>query len=82
MKVTVNIECTPEEARAFMGLPDVAPLQNAMLEQMKAQMQKTAAALDPETMMKTLFPTNTEGFAEMQKTFWGQFMNAGKNTDK
>lgn len=82
MKVIVNVECTPEEARAFLGLPDVAPLQSAMMDQMKGQMQKAAAALEPETIFKTLFPMNSEGFANLQKTFWGQFMdNAGK-TDK
>ena len=82
MKVNVDIECTPEEARAFLGLPDVAPLQSAMLEQMKSQMQKTAAAMEPETLFKTLFPMHTEGFAELQKTFWGQFMGTAGKTDK
>lgn len=82
MKVTVNIECTPEEARAFMGLPDVVPLQDQMLEQMKVQMQKNAAAMDPETIFKTLFPMNTEGFAELQKTFWGQFLGAAGKSEK
>ncbi len=82
MKVTVNVECTPEEARAFMGLPDVVPLQDQMLEQMKVQMQKNAAAMDPETIFKTLFPMNTEGFAELQKTFWGQFLGAAGKTEK
>ena len=73
MKVNVDIECTPEEARAFLGLPhDVAPLQAAMMDQMKSQMQKTAAALEPETIFKTLFPMHTEGFADLQKTFWGR----------
>ncbi len=79
MKVNVNVECTPEEARAFLGLPDVAPLQLAMMDQMKNQMQKTAAALEPETIFKTLFPMNTEGFGELQKTFWGQFMSNMNN---
>jgi len=27
MKITMNIECTPEEARRFLGLPDVTGLQ-------------------------------------------------------
>ena len=26
MKVTVDIDCTPADARAFLGLPDVTPL--------------------------------------------------------
>ena len=32
MKVTVNVECTPEEARTFLGLPDVQPMQEAVMD--------------------------------------------------
>ncbi len=72
MKVTINVECTPEEARAFMGLPDVAPLQEEMLDRMRAQMDSAAQAMDPEQVMKAVFPfgTGSEGFADMQKAFW------------
>jgi hypothetical protein len=73
MKITINVECTPEEARSFMGLPDVAPFQNAMMEEMKANMQKMGTAIEPEAMMKMLFPLQSEGMAEMQKNFWSQF---------
>ena len=82
MKVTIDVECTPEEARAFLGLPDVVPLQDAMMDQMKTQMQKTAAALEPETIFKTLFPMHTEGFADLQKTLWGQFLGASGKAPK
>ncbi len=74
MKITINIECSPEEARSFMGLPDVAPFQNAMLDEMKNNIQKAASAIEPETMLKTLFPLQSEGMADLQKAFWGQFM--------
>ena len=30
MKVHVEIDCTPEEARAFMGLPDLSRMEKAM----------------------------------------------------
>jgi hypothetical protein len=73
MKVTINVDCTPEEARAFLGLPDVAPLQESMMAQMKAQMEKAAAAMDPEAVMRTLFPAGAEGLADLQKAFWSQF---------
>lgn len=76
MKITINVDCTPEEARAFMGLPDVAPIQDAMMDQMKAQMEKATSAMDPETMIKTLFPQQSEGLAGMQKAFWSQFSSA------
>lgn len=80
MKITINVDCTPEEARTFMGLPDVAPIQDAMMDQMKTQMQNAASAMDPETMFKTLFPQHSEGLAGMQKAFWSQF--AGAKDDK
>lgn len=73
MKVTINIDCTPEEARAFLGLPDVAPLQEAALREMKAHMDSATKAMNPETVMKTLFPMSPEKMADMQKAFWANF---------
>ena len=32
MKITINVDCTPLEARQFMGLPDVEPMQKAVME--------------------------------------------------
>ena len=31
MKITMNVDCTPEEARAFLGLPDVKPMQEQLI---------------------------------------------------
>ena len=53
MKVNVEIDCTPAEARAFLGLPDVAPLNEAMVEEMQKRMQANVAAMQPEELMKT-----------------------------
>ena len=39
MKVTIEMDMTPQEARAFMGLPDVAPLQTKMLDEMQERMR-------------------------------------------
>ena len=49
MKVSIEIECTPGEARAFFGLPDMSPLNDAMMERMKA----STSMMDPESIMKT-----------------------------
>lgn len=38
MKFTVNVDCTPEEARRFFGLPDVDQMNEAMQDQMKMWM--------------------------------------------
>lgn len=85
MKVTVNIDCTPEEARTFFGLPDVQPMQKAMLEEMQRRMKEGLSAQDMETLMKAwTSPALTQGMAQnfekMQKTFWGAFSGAGATT--
>jgi hypothetical protein len=53
MKVTVDIDCTPAEARAFLGLPDVAPLNEAMVAEMQRRMAGNVQAMQPEELMKT-----------------------------
>ena len=53
MKVTVEIDCTPAEARAFLGLPDVAPLNEAMVAEMQKRMADNVAAMQPDELMKT-----------------------------
>ena len=53
MKVTVDIDCTPAEARAFLGLPDVTPLNDAMVAEMQGRMKANVAAMQPEELMKT-----------------------------
>ena len=80
MKVTIDVDCTPEEARAFLGLPAVAPLQEAMMEALQKRMLDGLAKMEPETLLKQWLPTGTEGFEQMQKAFWNQFAGGPKST--
>ena len=80
MKISVDIDCTPEEARTFLGLPDVKPLQEAVMAEIEEKMRTNLAAIDPETLMKTWFPANLQGFEHIQKTFWNQMMGAAGAT--
>ncbi len=82
MKVTINIDCTPEEARSFLGLPDVQPLQATMLKEIEERMKSNLSALDPDTLFKTWVPASIEGLDQMQKIFWGQMMAGGQGTEK
>ncbi len=52
MKIKVDIDCTPEEARVFMGLPDVKPMQDALMGQMTDRLENAMKAMDPETMLR------------------------------
>jgi hypothetical protein len=78
MKFTVNVECTPEEARTFMGLPDVQPMQEAMMKDLTDRMRANMAAMDPETIMKTWLPASLQGAEQFQKMFWGHMQQAFK----
>ena len=52
MKMTVEVDCTPEEARRFLGLPDVSALNEALVAEMQTRMSANMAALAPEELMK------------------------------
>ena len=56
MKITMNIDCTAEEARAFLGLPDVKPMQEEMLSELQQRLSASLKASDPETILKTWLP--------------------------
>ena len=76
MKVTVNVDCTPEEARAFFGLPDVAPMQEAIMREVQDRVLKNMAAMDPDSLMRVWLPKSIEGFDQMQKAFWSGMNDA------
>jgi hypothetical protein len=83
MKITVNIDCTPDEARHFFGLPDVKPMQDALMQQIQDRMSANLQAMEPEAMLKTWLPASLQGFEQMQKIFWTQMQNAmGKDGKK
>ena len=55
MKVTVTVDCTPLEAREFFGLPDVQPMQAAMMEQVQAKMMANMDQFSPEALIHNWF---------------------------
>lgn len=52
MKMTIEIDCTPVEARAFLGLPDVTMINDHLVKEMQSRMDANMAALAPEELMK------------------------------
>ena len=53
MKMNVEIECTPAEARAFLGLPNVEPINDHMVAEIKRRMDENIALMQPEELMKS-----------------------------
>ena len=52
MKMTIEVDCTPEEARRFLGLPDVATLNEQVVDEMKKRVTANMAMISPDEMMK------------------------------
>lgn len=80
MKVTIDIDCTPEEARALFGLPDVRPMQDALLKKIEERTAATLDAMTPEALLNTWLPASVQGFEHLQKAFWAQFQSAARPT--
>lgn len=53
MKLNVEIDCTPAEARAFLGLPDVSALNDHLVAEMKKRVDANIAMAAPEELMKS-----------------------------
>ena len=54
MKVHVEIECTPEEARTFLGLPDVSKANGLYVEAIAKAMKGAGSILQKDVPIATM----------------------------
>ena len=76
MRITVDVDCTPEEARAFLGLPDVKPMQEQLMGELQERMAANIRAMEPEALLRTWLPATLKGFEELQEMFISQMAGA------
>lgn len=60
MKFTVNVECSPEEARRFMGLPDVTPINEQLVSEMGKRMEANLKLMSGENLMSSWMSVGTQ----------------------
>ena len=82
MKFSIDIDCTPEEARQFLGLPDVQGFQKAMMDLVQERMAEQVKAMDPEALMKTWLPTGMQAWENMQQAFMRGFSGASADRNR
>jgi len=83
MKMHIEIDMTPEEARKFLGLPDVTTLQDKMLAEMEKRMKAAVDVNDPEAMLKARMPLGGQGFEQFQRFMFDSARRAtGASTRK
>lgn len=69
MKIKLEIDCTPQEAREFLGLPDVKPIQDEWLENVGAALMGNPENFSPESMVKNWSRTAAPAFDAMPDLF-------------
>ena len=74
MKVNVEIECTPEEARRFMGLPDVSKANDVYVDAVAKAMKGVTSVDQLQGYAKQMAPMGEIGLKLFQ-----QFMERGAN---
>jgi hypothetical protein len=77
MKFTIDIECTPEEARAFFGMPSVEAFNAKIMEQIQARMMDHVGAMDPDALAKAWMPAGA-AWQQMADAFAKSFTDAKK----
>ena len=70
MKVTVDVDCTPEEARRFLGLPDLSAVHDAYVEKLKSAVPEGPTPEMLADMMKAWGPMSEAGLG-----LWRQMLD-------
>lgn len=82
MKFTINIDMTPEELRKALGLPDVAALQDEMVNRIREQMDAGAEGYDPLTLLKPYLNQGMGSMEAFQKMLFTMMSQYGRNDDR
>jgi len=81
MKITFDIDCTPEEARRLMGLPDMAAVHEIYLDKLKTMVDEGVTPDMIETMMKNWMPMGETGM-NIWRTMFDQISRTGGTSSK
>ncbi len=83
MKLNIEIDCTPEEARRFLGLPDLSSLHEVYLGKMGGMVAKGITPDVVQSVVKNWAPMGEAGI-NLVSSVLGQFAggNASSKSDK
>lgn len=77
MKVNVSVEATAQEMREFLGLPNIQPLHDDVVQTFRDNVQRGVISFDSfNQLFKPLLPAQMRSMEMVQK-FWEAFAKAG-----
>jgi hypothetical protein len=77
MKFNIEVDCTPEEVRRLVGLPDMAPVHEVLVAQMQDTVKNGIAPEMMMTMLKSWSPIGDTGMK-----FWQGLIDQVTNPRK
>ncbi|MEI6558535.1 MAG: DUF6489 family protein [Rhodospirillaceae bacterium] len=72
MKFIITVDSTPEEARAFLGLPDLRPIQEAFVAQLRERLTTNLATLDADALLRSWITFGVPGLESVTKAMRSQ----------
>ena len=79
MRMTIDIDCTPEEARRLFGMPDISSVNDMIVEEMNRKARENLDSLaDPERLVDQWMNVGGKGFEQFQQMM--QSMSASATT--
>jgi len=82
MKIKLDVDCSAEEARAFLGLPDLRPMQATLMADLERRMRETVAAWSPEAVLAQWLTMLPQGAQQVQKMMEGFLRSGGTDAER
>ncbi len=71
MNIKIDMDITPEEMRRLMGLPDVQPFHDELIDKLREQLRSGAEGYDPLTLFKPYMSSATNSMEMFQRLMAG-----------
>ena len=69
MKFTIDVDCTPEEVRRLVGLPDLTPVHQAYVERMQRAVGESFTGEGVAEMIRSFGPMSEAGLQVWRRLF-------------
>ena len=68
MKLSMEVDITPQEMRKLLGLPDIEKIQQAAIEKIQSRLSTAIDDVtDPEQLLQRILPLGSMGIGQMEK---------------
>ena len=82
MKFTLEVDATPKEVRASLGLPDIQAVQERVIKRIEDKVMDIIEKNDPTKLLKMIIPEGLGLLSGLQKTILDNLPTGSKSSSK